>query len=482
MPDRPNVLIFVMDTQRLKNMSCYGYRRETTPNIDRIAAEGVLFENHIITASWTLPVHASLFTGKYACGHGAHERNEFLADDMPTMAEIFNRAGYRTCGITNNSWVGQNPANCARGFTEYYQVGELEAVPPYVPSDDPDARDNGSWKTVGVVQKWLGENAGAEQPFLLFINCTEPHDVYWPPEPFRSKFLLDGVSQEEAREIAKERCQVYATMGEVAYTAEEFEVLRSLVDGETATLDHRMGLLFDWMREQGILDETILIIISDHGDTIGEHAWHFAHSQSALWDSVIHTPLIMRHPGHFSGGRRVDPLVQTNDLLPGLMELLGIEDEQAAEEIQGVSFLPTVSGEQVREIAMAEVQDPVHPMERIWTYFPDFDVRFFNRAQKCARTRQWKYVWTSDMRDELYNIAKDPDEQFNIIWQKPEVARELRGKLEELLLPLRQRDYGDTRRYSPERHDPPEALRRLLAWGLARHVKGSEMIIGRPDE
>jgi len=74
MPDRPNVLIFMMDTQRLKNMSCYGYRRETTPSIDRIAEEGVVFENHIITASWTLPVHASLFTGKYACGHGAHER------------------------------------------------------------------------------------------------------------------------------------------------------------------------------------------------------------------------------------------------------------------------------------------------------------------------------------------------------------------------------------------------------------------------
>lgn len=102
---KPNVLIFMMDTQGARNMHCYGYRRPTTPNIDRIAAEGALFENHFVTAPWTLPVHASLFTGRYESGHGAGAAHEWLEPGLPQMAEVFNRSGYKSVAFNNNPWA-----------------------------------------------------------------------------------------------------------------------------------------------------------------------------------------------------------------------------------------------------------------------------------------------------------------------------------------------------------------------------------------
>jgi arylsulfatase A-like enzyme len=119
--DKPNILLIVMDTQRADNISCYGYPKETTPNIDRIASEGAIFLNNITPGVWTLPSHASLFTGRYVSGHGADANCEVLPVEFPTMAEILGRLGYQTIGFSNNGWVSRR-TGVARGFQEFYLV------------------------------------------------------------------------------------------------------------------------------------------------------------------------------------------------------------------------------------------------------------------------------------------------------------------------------------------------------------------------
>ena len=464
---RPNFLIFLMDVQRAKNMSCYGYRLKTTPNIDKIAGEGVVFENHFTPGVWTVPVHASLFTGKYICGHGCDVGHEFMEEDFPTLAEVLNAHGYYTAGICNNGWVEQEKTRIARGFTEYTLARQAEPVPPYLPQrDNPD---KGSWKTVGLVRKWLDEHAKGEKPFLLFINCTEPHMKYWAPQPFRERFLLKGVDDDYARQIPQ--AQFPGTAGQVVLTQDQWEIVKSLRDGATACLDHRMGLMFDYMRELGVLDETVVFILGDHGDSTGEHGLHTAHCQMAIWDTLLHTPLIVRGPDHFPAGVRVRDLAQTVDVAPTILRIAGVEDGKVWEEMQGKSLLDALHGP-IREFAMAEVQKPLEPFALMSQRTSGWDPRSVNRRWKCARTLEYKYVWSSDMRDELYNIAEDPDEQKNIISEKPEVARELKQKLEDFLLSLHQRDYGDYLNTTHLKIDP-DVLARLKAWGLVRDIIGA---------
>jgi len=469
----PNFLIFVMDVQGTRNMSCYGYRRKTTPNIDKLAEEGVLFENHFTPGVWTLPTHASLFTGKYVCGHGCGVGHEYLEPDLPTLAEAMNQHGYATAGFTNNGmWVIDQDVGIARGFGEYTIVREAKPVPPFTPQ--PDNPDKGSWKTVGLVRKWLDQHSHDDKPFLLFINCTEPHMKYWPPNPFRNRFLLEGVDDEYAMKIPQD--QFLGSAGKIVLSPDDWEIVKSLRDGETACLDHRMDLIFDYMEELDVLDDTVLYILGDHGDTNGEHGFHTAHCQTAIWDTLIHTPLIIRGPGYFPAGTRIKHLVQTVDIFPTILEIAGVEDRKLWEEMQGKSLLSALHG-QIREFAMAEVQKPTEPLALISHRHEGWDPRVFNRHLKCARTLEYKYIWSSDMQDRLYNIADDPYEQRNVIAEKPEVAEELRGRLEDFLLGLVKRDYGDY--FNSERFRRagykinPEIINRLKAWGLIRDIAGA---------
>ncbi len=461
--ERPNVLLFMMDTQSARNMSCYGYHRETTPNIDRLAAEGVLFQNHFVTAPWTLPVHSSLFTGRYESGHGAGAQHEGLEPGLPSLPEVMTRNGYRTAGFCNNGWaMADDEWNPARGFEEQIRYGGLDAVPPFVPSDDPAEKDKGSLKLVGIVKDWLDRNATGDRPFFLFVHNGEPHNAYTPPEPFRSRFLAEGVTYEEA--VAIRGHQVDSTVGIRNLSFREWEIERSLYDGATACLDHRIGLLLEVLQEKGLLDDTLFIVTGDHGDTQGEHVGHAYHSQNGIWDTVIKTPLVARLPGAFHGGVVCRELVQIVDIFPALLQLLELNEPEAAASIQGASLLEALKGP-VREFALAECQTPKHVFKRAWSMHPDQDVRWLNEALKAARTLKYKYIWSSVGRDMLFDIENDPDEQCNIIGRKPEVARELQQELEELLMSMEQRYYQDMYRPGRPKIDA-KAIRRLAAWGL----------------
>jgi len=270
------------------------------------------------------------------------------------------------------------------------------------------------------------------------------------------------VTYEEALE--RKGHQVDTTIGVRNLTFRDWEIQRSLYDGCTACLDHRIGLLRGVLEELGLLDNTLLIITGDHGDTQGEHVGHAYHSQNGLWDTVIKTPLVVRLPGVFEGGQRNEELVQIVDIFPTILDLLELDEPEARKSIQGKSLLDALRGP-VREFALAEAQTPKHVFRRVWSMYPDYDIRWLNESLKAARTKKYKYIWSSIGRDALYDVEEDPDEQWNIIERKREVAAELQGKLEKFLMSIEQRYFQDMFRPGRPNIDP-KAVRRLAAWGL----------------
>jgi len=470
---RPNVVLFMMDTQGARNMHCYGYRRPTTPRLDQIAAEGCLYENHFVTAPWTLPVHASLFTGRYESGHGAGAQHEGLEPGLPQLGEVFTKNGYRTVVLCNNGWAydGGSPWSAGTGFEEHirYGRGDVEPMPPYVPSEDPDLRDNGSFKAVGVACRWIDENILAtrnRKPFLMFINCTEPHDPYYPPEPWRSRFLPEGITYRQA--LAAKGGQAITTIGDKPLNIDDWVVQRALYDAETACLDDRIGRLADELAERDLYDDTIFIVMGDHGDDLGEHVYYAYHSQNGVWDSVCKTPLIIRYPQVFKPGTRCKELVQINDVFPTLMELCDIRDKDATASIQGESLLTALSGP-TRPFALIEAMRAIHVMRRGWTEARDpdnLDVRFANVWYKAARTKTHKYIWASNGQDMLFDLRKDADERWNILARQPQLARKLYHALEAKLMSMEQRYYPDMFKPTNVHAQPPRVIRRLQAWGF----------------
>jgi len=473
--DRPNILVFLMDTQPVRNIGCYGYSKNTTPNIDKIAEEGAVYENHFGTGSWTVPSHASLFTGEYQSGHGVGVQFEFMPDDYPTMPEILERAGYQTVAFSNNSWVNQDETNIARGWRDFTLVKRPKRQNVQVgPEDDfilDTNEDSGSLSTVKLVEEWLEKKWDRDKPFAMFINCIEPHLRVWAPQPFRDQFLTDGVTDEKAREVNQD---VFAErMGFVNrpgghMTPEDWEILKMLYDGETACLDNRIGLLYNYLKQNGILDKTFLIITSDHGDLL-DRVGMMGHHLS-LFDDLIHIPLIMRYPSVVPKNKCIKHLVQNCDLLPTLIDFLGIDDDIAKEEIQGVSLVPTWDDHPVREFIIAEYMKPLQTIERALRRNVNFDYRPWLRRIKVLRTLDYKYHWYSDGQDMLFDINKEPGERNNIIDKNPEQALKMKAILEKFLISLKKRDYGDKMRNSRFRNVRWDNVDKLKAWGIYREI------------
>ena len=473
---RPNILIFIMDTQPVRNMTCYGYSKNTTPNIQKIADEGLVYANHYVTGGWTVPSHCSLFTGKYQSGHGAGAQYEFLDRRFPTIAQVLNEQGYQTIGFSNNSWVSQDETNIARGFAKWVMIPRPQGRNAQIgPEDDfiVDTNvDSGAAMTMDTVMQWFDQEHDSSKPFFMFINCIEPHLRVWAPEPYRAQFLLPGVTQKQARAVNQdefaERLGTIPDRADGHMTQSDWDILKSLYDGETAYLDSRMGILFDFLRARNILDDTLLIITSDHGDLLERRGYMGHHL--ALFDELIHTPLIVRKPGLVPQAKHFDGYVQICDWFTTFLDLLDIKDEKVLSEMHGVSIAPTWHGETTRDFILAEYQKGVQPVERALRRAPDFDYRPWLRRIKAIRAGQYKYLWFNDGADMLFDLVSDPGERDNLIATHADVAADLRKKIETYLLSIKRNDFGDKMRNHGFRNVRWDNMARLSAMGVYREL------------
>ncbi len=471
---RPNILLIVMDTARAQQFSCYGYEHETTPTVDRLAGEGTVFGNAIATSPWTLPSHASIFTGTYPSRHGAHASHMYLDPEYRTLAEVLSRAGYQTLGLSNNFWLSET-FGMHRGFGRFlktWQVIQASTDTTRINEILKSTRglkrltelfkamqegnfwvnsingiygkflfkryDDGARRTNGIIRKWLQADWDRQGPFFIFVNYFEPHLKYWPPKEFRTRFLtgdparIRRVNQNPWRYIS----------GVVDMSEEDFDVLRALYDGEICYLDMRIRETVNLLESMGILDDTVIIITSDHGDNIGEHG--LMDHQYNLYDTVLRVPLVVRFPGEFEKGKRDQRQVQLVDLLPTLLDLLELWDEELREQIQGRSLLERWED----RFAVSEYISPIPTMEALKRRVPEStDVIYkYNRGLCSIRTQRFKLIHATDGNHEFYDLRQDPDELNNRYAESPEELRPLEELLTRWLASFRAKE----KREAPE--------------------------------
>jgi arylsulfatase A-like enzyme len=416
---QPNVLMIVMDTVRADRLSSYGYARATTPELDAFAQEAIRYSNFHSTSSWTVPSHASLFTGLYPLRHGAHQEKPFLDAEFPTLAEILGNAGYRTFAASQNPFVSSN-INLDQGFRDFVDLWRVWV--------EPDGKvhhvDEAPHPVNAAFERFLAD-AGPEGPFFAFLNYIDAHLPLSPPEPFLSRFHTGDEDLEQALAVGMEDWHNYY-VGKPT-TPDDLRILSDLYDAEVAHISHAIGQLLDTLRRDGRFDDTLIIITSDHGEQLGENH-HLGHVFS-LYGPAVRVPLLIRPPGPRSPGRVDDRPGQLVDLLP---TVLGETHVLVAESShQGLDLL--ARDEDIsREAVLSEYYYPAQVLELLQgSEAPELEP--YRRRLRAIEIDRKKLIWSSKGDHEFYDLERDPGETENLYDPNDEAARAMLEKLDAML-------------------------------------------------
>ena len=404
-PEAPDILFLLLDTVRAQSMSLYDYAVSTTPRLEEFARRGVTFDRAISTAPWTLPSIGSIFTGRYP-----HDLRvgflEPLDDRYPTLAEVLGGAGYETAGFIGNLLYASREMGLARGFQRYedYEVapGQLFLSSSLTRSIVTSTwlRNALGWHELANRKaaeglnrdflRWLDGRSG-ERPYFAFINYFDAHEPYLPDPPYDVLFGPEPIERDLwhfgdlLRGNEGRRPDAWLEQPE-----DPWKDLRAY-EGAVAQLDAAVGRLLDALTERGALENTIVVVVADHGEQLGEHGL-FYHWNS-LYMSLIHVPLILYYPDLLPGGRRVPGAVSLADLPTTLLEMAGSTPRGA---IPGRSLLGPATGDESAAVGV-EVTPPLSELERGPT-FSMVDDGYHYIVVPSART------------EELYDISADPGE------------------------------------------------------------------------
>jgi len=407
---RPNVIVIVMDTTRADRCSFLGYERPTTPYLVRLAKSGVAYSNCWSPAPWTAPSHASLFTGLRPEHHGLlRENRPFLAEASVTLAERFRAAGYRTCGISNNPNVSVH-RGLNQGFERFDErwaenvTGSTDpAVSPLAPiAAFPDCDEGHK-----LALAWTHKRVDAGERFFLFVNDTEPHLPYRPAPDLRDTFLRHPEPAEDlawARDFAYPQPMEHC-LGVRAVPPDRLALLSDLYDGEIATLDRKLGLFIDELRRMGALDDTILVVLGDHGENLGEHGL-LDHTLS-LHKTLLHVPLLIVAPGRMRPGR-VSDLVRVEDVAPTLLALTGLPGDTT---MDGESLLEGLAGRHTWA-ALDRLEDA--QLQSLRDIYPRIDLSRALIGMRSYADEQLHLISARNGTEELYEHAVDPLEQHDL--------------------------------------------------------------------
>lgn len=402
---KPNIVFFGIDSLRADHMSCYGYPRLTTPHIDRFAQGGTLFERTYSPYIPTTSAYSSMLTGMdlFTTQVVALRHKGPMRAEVKTLPEILREQGYNTTcvGFTNN------PAS--RGFDKYLDYAGWGS---WNEGRSPKAENLNA-----VALPELDRLARKREPFLLFLRHMDPHAPYLPPAPFERMFYHGNECDPKNRSMEpvmafKPFRDFFASWMPPGITDKDYVIAQ--YDGAIAYMDSSIQAIFTALEALDILDETIVVINSDHGETLYDHECYFDHH--GLYDQTLHVPLILHYPGHVPAGRRVAGFNRHQDLVPTLLELAGIETDI---RFDGRSLMPLVRGE------VASYDSEFYITECTWM------------RKHGWRTPQWKLIlalepdfhWKPPV--ELYNLVEDPGENHNLAEAHPDIVALLRARMEQ---------------------------------------------------
>jgi arylsulfatase A-like enzyme len=474
---RPDILLLVLDTQRADRLSCYGHDRPTSPQLDAFAADATLFQYAISPAQWTVPVHASLFTGLYPASHNTLQASSRLPATLPPLAERLRAGGYHTAGFCNNPLVGVVDTGMRRGFESFLNYSGLLTNRPnqagahpgpvgryrqwfkrqlsnvLVRIQDSFARSDALlafsftpfmvplWQTAlsfkgngakaldDVARLHIERRGVGERPIFSFVNLMGTHAPYHPPRRFVERFAPEILRDAEAqRYLRRFNSDIYGWLAPLTGEIDEAHkaILDGIYDSEVAYQDELLGTLFARLRASGRLDNTLVLIVADHGDHHGEKRM-IGHSFS-LYNELIRVPLIVRDPtGALARGTTVTPFVSTRRVFHTALAAAGLASP--AEGRLGLAELGARDPE--RGTAFSEAFPPQNVLNLLSRRQPQLvrQHRLDERRRAVCAGRH-KLILTGDAQVELFDMHSDPAERLNLASALPERVEELRDQLD----------------------------------------------------
>jgi arylsulfatase A-like enzyme len=412
---RLSVLLITIDTLRADHLGCYGYARGTSPHIDRLAAQGVRFSRVTTSLPRTTQSIASILTGRYPKNHGARGLFSTLPATNSTLAEILRGEGYRTGAVVSNMFLAPG-----RGFDQGFEA-----------YDDPEGRydgDSAPAVTAAAVE-WL-RRLPARAPYFLWVHYLDPHWTYEPAPPYDSEFdpgyegrfgLYDDL---RAGRLSK---------GEVIFRnrlpPRQVRHVVALYDGEIAGVDAALGPLLDAVEARH--EPLLVVLTSDHGESLGEHGYHFAHGEY-LYEDSLHVPLLLRLDGRIPAGSTSEALAQNIDVAPTILAILGVPG------LQGSDGRPLLVGEQIGGLCGAPLRSA--PGRSVVFSESDYQLIHPENPRFYRRGPAGRWTAASDGRHkvilipvpggeiiEYYDLAADPGETRNL--EDSGLDRETRARL-----------------------------------------------------
>jgi len=394
-PPSPNIILISLDTTRADHLSCYGYDLPTSPKLDLLADESLLYTEAISSSSWTLPAHATLFTGKFVSSHGArydpdgplmltdgidgpdswkNYRARGLSPDETTLAAILRHAGYSTGAVVGGPWM-KRVFGLHEGF-DYYDDSQITTV-----------QGRAAHTITTSALKWVDENR--DRPFFLFLNYFDPHTPYAIHKEFNHLFLPPDADPNRLRGMDEEQ---------------RSEVLKGLYDAEIRYMDLFVGVLLDRLKELDLYDRTLIIVVADHGELLGEHGQR-GHG-GYLYQEELHVPVFAKYPfGEVPAGR-TDTRIQLTDVMPMVLERLDISMPV------GIQGSPPSN---IQHPIVAEV----YPLD------------FISEAgdQQALFDGPFKLVISAMTNDLLFDLHNDPDEMNNLFSRHKDRAQSMEADL-----------------------------------------------------
>lgn len=476
----PNIVLIVLDTHRRDRLTTYGYQRGTSPNIDAFAQTATVFENAISAAQWTIPSHTSMFTGEYPTTHQTLQAHSMLDSRFDTVASLLSAAGYQTTGFCNNPLLGVLNNGLKRGFHKFYNYcGMVPSVPRHsinlpwpfnnvwewytqqlrkasYPVQNAFAHSDllfqlslhpkfvAFWSKVGNfkghtansirdVTDLLKAAGPASDPQFVFLNLMETHLPFSPPDTFIEKFAPYFKENREARDFMRlYNVETFRWLVpfEEAPPQLELEVLNDLYDAEVNYQDHLLGRLLEFLSQA---EDTLTIIVADHGEGIGEH--HFMGHSFVAYQELVQVPLLIKFPEGQGSETRLSPTVSTRRLFHTILEAAQVEvfetNHRPATDVKGLSLKQTLSGHDPEEgVVFVEAYPPTTFLSMMTKHTPHLLDQFHCRLNRWAIYQdRYKMVKIEGVQEELFNLAADPAETRNIVHQSPETAAKLSGKL-----------------------------------------------------
>ncbi|MEW6355261.1 MAG: sulfatase [Planctomycetota bacterium] len=475
----PNFLIVLLDTATADLLSCYGRYKNTTPRFDRLAEEGTRFANAYTSGPWTPPSHAALFSGQPSIYNGiTHDainiENHLMFEKckwsgkFPTLASTLSQNGYDTVGVCANSWVGSK-SNICWGFDYWIEnIGAGAQAILKKTGQEPNRHAS----TTNLLY-WMDEKRSEKKPWFCFVNYATPHLKRCPKPEFQKKFVKGRVPQ-YLHEINSGNCFEYLWNG--ILKKKDMHTFIMLYVALAAQVDWEIEEMLTGMEQRGLLDNTVVFLVSDHGDENAEH--NLLDHQMCVYNTLIHIPMIAWGPGRIPEGMVVENNAQMLDIFPTILDLAGLHPVREKLNLPGMNLMTEAPHRKEERLIVSEHGVPKIIADNAGRGVDPKLFAPYMRQLKCAIEGDWKYIWGSDGRDELYNMRKDPVEQDNLINRNRATAQALKRKLaawcKSYGKPLKLDGMSDKKRLQlaewlwRHEYDKPATIAYMRAWAAKR--------------